>query len=367
MVTTFLPNHKPWNSIFISSIFLIYINLSIASKSKNEISDLINKNTTQASNNNSMNHRSKTPISSSCINALRFDTNSNNSFDEMVTINGLNSLSPSSNNLNNNNNNKPSTPTLRTKTPTKTTTSIKAHQITTSSINPSTAPNNRTTSNTDTELDNPSSRAQQQQSPPPPPSIIANSLPITTNASAPSPTKLPQFYPYTTSTSEHIMHRPIPILQKADAALESLINNLTSSSSLSHIRASPSSSSSSPQNLVEGQQRTKASRTYTKGSNNNNNSSSNSQQNSNKTPIQSSELNEFIKMNNQQQLISSLRSSMSNNSPLMFNMGFTNNQSNSYNGTANTGNANNGNNISFSNNSGANSVSYYQINHLFYF
>lgn len=52
---------------------------------------------------------------------------------------------------------------------------------------------------------------------------------------------------------------------------------------------------------------------------------------------------------------------MSNNSPLMFNMGFTNSQSNSYNGTANTGNAINGSNISFSTNSGANNVSCHQI------
>ena len=68
---------------------------------------------------------------------------------------------------------------------------------------------------------------QQQQhqpngaSPPPPPSIASAQ-------SAASPTQLPQFYPYATS-SEHVMHRPIPILQKADAALSTLLTTLTAS------------------------------------------------------------------------------------------------------------------------------------------
>ncbi len=244
-------------------------------------------------------------ISTSCINALRFDTSSNNSFDELVTINEIGDL------ITNNSNSgaiKSNTPTNRTKTPTR--------------VNRA----NKTPTN-DLDIGNKLERPVNSTSPPPPPSI--GTLPvINAQSSAPSPTKLPQFYPYTAS-SGHIMHRPIPILQKADAALSSLINDLTSSPSLSRIRSSPTTSPS-PQTLNTDSKSSKSSKS---------NSVSNSQSNSSggivykgqlngngysKTPS-SDQMNELIKINNQQQqLISSLRSSINNNSPLMFNMGFNN-------------------------------------------
>lgn len=316
-------------------------------KSKNELNDLINK----SASSNCQLIKTNPNISSSCINALRFDNNSNNSYDELVTINDLNDyqqkLSFSSNIMNNNGftGRKSNTPTNRTKTPTN----LNRVTIKSDTVN---IDGNKNHLNLDNEHDmeiNSLRPNTNSTSPPPPPPIGTIPL-INSQSSAPSPTKLPQFYPYTPS-SEHIMHRPIPILQKADAALSSLINNLTSSSSMSHIRASPSSSSSSPQNLNSDQKSSKSTKQ---------NSASKNQNipNTSKTP--SSDLNELIKINNQQQLISSLRTSINNNSPLMFNMGFNNSSQNgssnsnsaNYNGSTN----NNGLITSFSNNSGTGNI-----------
>ena len=100
-------------------------------------------------------------------------------------------------------------------------------------------------------------------SPPPPPPIVAT-------RPSPSPSKLSQFYPYT----GHVMHRPIPIVQKSDSSgLNSLINSFNEKKTID------------PHN---------------------------------KLPIV--DLNDLIKINTQQQFISNLRNnSLNSNSPLMFN------------------------------------------------
>jgi len=291
------------------------------SKHKNEATDST-QNKTNLNCQNSITKSNIQNINASCINALRFDTNSNNSFDELITINGIGDLinTPVTENTENSNNSssnviKPNTPTNRTKTPTR------VNRV------------NKTPTN-DLDISN---KTLNSTSPPPPPSIGTLPL-INAQSSAPSPTKLPQFYPYTGS-SGHIMHRPIPILQKADATLSSLINNLTTSPSLSRIRSSPTTTSQSPQNLNPESKSIRSSK---------NNISNSSQANSNiagkgqsKTPS-ADQMNELIKINQQQQLISSLRSSLNNNSPLMFNMGF-NNCTSANNSSANNNNFNNSN------------------------
>ena len=259
------------------------------------------KRTKENIKNNQTNKTNK-QINSSCINALRFDTNSNGSYDELINLSSQNQETQAYVNKNskmfNANRNSP------------------LHKVKMDTANKYI--NRVQTTRTENETENVAIHQETNEldrrqtpissSPPPPPPI---GTPVI--AAAPSPTKLPQFYPYSNNNS-HIMHRPIPILQKADAALSSLINNLTSSSSLSLVNQSQSDLNKSQQlknvNNVTSNETLCDSQTL-----------NDSQNMMNKTPT--CDLNELIKMNNQQQLISSLRSnSINNNSPLMFNNHF---------------------------------------------
>ena len=283
----------------------------------------------------------KMNISNACVNALKFDSNSNNSFDELISMTSLNHQQQQEGGPH------------RVK-------QLNHHlqEISFSSAKAEPKPAKNAAGRANGEVENKSEEGQSNPgsaSPPPPPSI--GSLPLMSGShSAPSPTKLPQFYPYTVS-SGHVMHRPIPILQKADATLSSLISNLTAASQLVSSSSASSSSSSSPQNLNAEQKSSKSTRAQLSGGaeqllnfeqnirNTFKNTAKNSdkQTNSNKT-ASTCDLNELIKINNQQQLISSLRLSMTNNSPLMFNMGFNNNNNN-------TNNSSNGLISSFNSNS----------------
>jgi hypothetical protein len=159
------------------------------------------------------------------------------------------------------------------------------------------------------------------------------------------------------------MHRPIPILQKADAAISSLINNLTTSSnSLNQIRASPTNQvNNKPANsgeILKASENNKSSNTLNKNISNNNQNNNNN----NNTPATlankpTCDLNELFKLQQQQQqLFSSLRSnSIISNSPLMFNHLNVNNGNNNGNNNSNSCNGN-GNFLSnySSNSNGAN-------------
>lgn len=132
-------------------------------------------------------HKKPNQINSSLISALRFDSNSNGSFDDLINLplqNSANNFIP----------------------PNGIQISAKTNRI----VNLQGSSGAQTPRSDDNIED--SDEATDSTSPPPPPSI---------GLTAPSPTKLIQF-----SSSSTIMHRPIPILQKADAALSSLINNL---------------------------------------------------------------------------------------------------------------------------------------------
>jgi len=194
-------------------------------------------------------------------------------------------------------------------------------------------------------------------SPPPPPSIGTTVL-NGASLSAPSPT---QFFPYASYSSGHIMHRPIPILQKADAAISSLINNLTTSSNnLNQIRASPTNQvNNKPANsgeILKTSENNKSSNIINKNvSSNNQNNNNNNNTSATLANKPACDLNELFKLQQQQQqLFSSLRSnSIISNSPLMFNHLNVNN--------GNNGN-NNGNNNSNSCSGNGNFLSNYSSN-----
>lgn len=160
--------------------------------------------------------------------------------------------------------------------------------------------------------------ANSGSSPPPPPSIASSVVINSSSITAPSPTKLLQFYPYAQGSMSHVMHRPIPIIQKADAAMSSILstNTNTNSQSGSDLKL-PCTTPKNETSL-----------------------SSHSNNPNSKTP---SELSELIKISQQQQqqLFSTLRSnSANNNSPLMFsiNSNGINYNSNNSNGATNINN-----------------------------
>ena len=265
---------------------------------------------------------------------MRFDTNSNGSYDELINL--ANQTQTNEKKTTSFTRNSPRTVKLENQATRFINRNLSGAQTprTNSDTNESEHVQSNTnvavvSSNQVTDLnDGISSRAQitptTSSSPPPPPPIGTTVI-----AAAPSPTKLPQFYPYSNSSNNsHIMHRPIPILQKADATLSSLINNLTSSSSLSALNQSSdlklvnnktnslnvNNSNNSNENIInESTSSTTATNT------NISNNSTDTHSLMNKTPT--NDLNELIKINNQQQqIISTLRSnSINNNSPLMFN------------------------------------------------
>ena len=181
----------------------------------------------------------KITISNACVNALKFDSNSNNSFDELISMTSSNQQQQEAS-------------PHRVKQINQQEVSFTSVKAASKSVkNPASRPNGDVEVKGEESQSNPGST-----SPPPPPSI--GSLPLMSSShSAPSPTKLPQFYPYTVS-SGHVMHRPIPILQKADATLSSLISNLTAASHLVSSSSASSSSSSSPQNLNAEQKSSKS-------------------------------------------------------------------------------------------------------------
>lgn len=170
----------------------------LGQRHKNEISDIVNKN-------NANNQLKITPnINSSCINALRFDTNSNNSFDELINMSSLNEFphKTSFSSANIAERGKAGTP-VRNKTP------IKSQRLNKS--NGDNISSGKTQMNldnsTDLEIGSLADSTANSASPPPPPSI--GSVPVlNTQISAPSPTKLSQYYPYTASGG-HVMHRLI--------------------------------------------------------------------------------------------------------------------------------------------------------------
>ena len=168
------------------------------------------------------------------------------------------------------------------------------------------------------------------------------------------------------------MHRPIPILQKADAALSSLINNLTTSNNnLNQIRASPTSNklsnsgdSTKPSenltningknlNFNENNKTNNGNKNSSNNNNNNNNNNTNSTSLANKATC---DLNELIKLQQQQQqLFSTLRSnSIISNSPLMFNHNCNTNNNNASNNNSNSNGSNNFLTNYSSNSNGAN-------------
>lgn len=152
-------------------------------------------------------------INSSLINALRFDSNSNGSFDDLINL--------TNQTLNDNfmfqqtNQNKLVSFSPKNR--------VLGRSVSTQGQGSSGA---QTPRSEDDDCEDVKDVKESSSSPPPPPSIGSsvhlNSL--NSNRTAPSPTKLAQFCP---SSSSGTMHRPIPILQKADAALSSLISNLT--------------------------------------------------------------------------------------------------------------------------------------------
>ncbi len=321
-------------------------------------------------------------INSSCINALRFDTNSNGSYDELINLSNqsnshdansqqqqqqLNAFSKAYNKTLSR-----SSPMNRLKisentanryinrnisgvqTP-KNGENIESEENVNNNSSSNSSNNNQSNNEIDPNLQQQHNRTRitptiirtESGSPPPPPPISA----------APSPTKLPQFYPYSaTNNNSHIMHRPIPILQKADAALSSLINNLTSSSPLSQATINNSDLKLSANNNSNNlNNKNSSSNNETSVCDNQTGCNDSSQMN--KTPT--CDLNELLKINNQQQLISTLRSnSLSNNSPLMFNNPFGMNF-----------NSNNNNLISpYTSNSGANVIFFFiEVLKLIYF
>ncbi|CAF0873502.1 unnamed protein product [Brachionus calyciflorus] len=141
-------------------------------------------------------------INTSLINALKFDSNLNASFDEL-----LNNLTQHTNSAN--------TQTELTQQQQQFINKLISLSPTFQFVNKSKS-RVQTPSQTEEETEKETS-----SSPPPPPSIGATVNPNSITI-APSPTKLL----VQSNNSIQIMHRPIPILQKADAVVSTLINNL---------------------------------------------------------------------------------------------------------------------------------------------
>jgi hypothetical protein len=291
------------------------------SNSKHNISNSISTNNTTNKSNT---------INSSLISSLKFDNNSNGSFEDLLSTTNHqnlseclnNKISSSFNSINNNNE--------------QTLGSISTVNHATSSQRNAA----KTINGENKPVNNVDNDEQKHHTSTPPP--------LTSQISAPSPT---QFFPYASAyhqSASHIMHRPIPILQKADAAITSLINNL--SSNINSVRSSPTSQINKNNNSD-----------LAKNNNYNNENSTNTGNNKIKTTNvlankAACDLNELIKLQQQQQQIfSTLRSnSIISNSPLMFNH---------LNGNGNNTNAINNNSNTSTNNSNCNGNSHFLSNY----
>jgi hypothetical protein len=251
------------------------------------------KNKKQQSNNSSTN--TNTNINSSLINALRFDSFGNMSYEDLLTIanNQKQQTNPQNQNSNNNKSNN-SIVIQRLGNAIK----LKGQRKTVINemTNGTSPPKTQASSN-----DN----------------LIMTAPLSSSNKATPSPTKLPQFHPFTVvNNSAHIMHRPIPIVQKADHK-STLIND----PSLNNEPTKKTKVNSDKKITTESQQQQQNNRINNNNNINNsyNNNSYHSLSNMKTPPCDFSEL---LKMNTQQQqqLITTLRSnSINSNSPLMFN------------------------------------------------